>query len=266
LSQQSLGVYNVKAYGAVGDDTTNDSAAIAAAIAAVPSTGGIVYFPPGTYKISTSALALRSNLTYEGAGTGASIIHQTTTTVSAMSGVDVNNVTIRGLQLQGPGSGSGNGVVLTRSVNPDVHYIRMDDVYIRLFGNDGVQVSNCIVSKFDLVVTENCGRHGFYFYGVIAGAAGTSVEFDTCFANTNTTTGFNLYNMVYSVLSGCASEGHPTNYLIDTCQGVVLNGCGSELMTAGGTGFKMTGGFGNTLTACWDLTNRGKAFWMTGNV
>lgn len=37
------------AYGAIGDGATNDTAAIAAAIAALPATGGVVSFPPGTY-------------------------------------------------------------------------------------------------------------------------------------------------------------------------------------------------------------------------
>lgn len=264
-AQQYLGFLSVKSYGAVGDGTTNDTAAVQAAIDAAPSTGAVIWFPAGTYKLVTSALTLKSNLTLLGAGTLSSIIHQTTTTVSALVGVDVNNVTIKDLQLQGPASGSGNGIVLTRSSNANVHYIRMDGVYIRQFGNDGVAISNCIVSKFDRVITENCGRYGFYLYGVVAGAAGTSVAFDACYANTNTTAGFVLYNMVYSNLSGCASEGHPTNFLIDTCQGVVLTGCGSEVMTSGGTGFKVTGGFGITLVGCWDLTNKGKAYWITGS-
>lgn len=42
-------VFNVKSYGAKGDGVTVDKAAIVAAMAAVPSTGGIVYFPDGTY-------------------------------------------------------------------------------------------------------------------------------------------------------------------------------------------------------------------------
>ena len=44
-----LSVYNVMAYGAVGDGVSDDRAAIQSAIAACAS--GIVYFPPGTYKI-----------------------------------------------------------------------------------------------------------------------------------------------------------------------------------------------------------------------
>lgn len=263
-AQATLGLYSVLSYGATGNGTTDDTAAVQAAINAVPATGGVVWFPAGTYKLVTSALTLKSDLVLEGVGTHASIIKQTTTTVSAMAGVDITNLTIKNLQIQGPNSGSGNGIALTRSSNPNTRYIRMDNVYIRQFGNDGIAVSNCIVSKFDQVTCENNGRYGFYFYGVVAGAAGTSVAMDACYANTNTVAGFSFYNMVYSTLDACASEGQPTNYLLDTCQGMQLSACGSEVMTSGGTGFKITGGFGITLTSCWDLTNRGKAYWVTG--
>lgn len=49
----ALGWRNVKDYGAVGNGVTNDSAAIAAAIAATPD-GGVVYFPTGAYVTSTT--------------------------------------------------------------------------------------------------------------------------------------------------------------------------------------------------------------------
>ena len=40
-------------YGAVGDGVTDDSAAIQAAIDAIPSTGGVVVFPAGNYHVDT---------------------------------------------------------------------------------------------------------------------------------------------------------------------------------------------------------------------
>lgn len=50
---KELGFVNVRDYGALGDGT-DDLAAIHAAIAALPSYGGAVYFPPGEYGISDS--------------------------------------------------------------------------------------------------------------------------------------------------------------------------------------------------------------------
>jgi hypothetical protein len=63
--------FDVKEYGAVGDGVTDDSTAIQAAINAMTS-GGILYFPAGTYKI-TGTLYLTSStnmMTYHIKGAG----------------------------------------------------------------------------------------------------------------------------------------------------------------------------------------------------
>jgi hypothetical protein len=49
LNTNQSGVCNVKDFGARGDDQV-DSVSIAQAILAIPPTGGVLYFPPGTYK------------------------------------------------------------------------------------------------------------------------------------------------------------------------------------------------------------------------
>src|SRR5258708_30551338 len=62
---------NVKQYGALGDGTTDDTTAIAATFAALPAAGGVVFFPPGDYKItSTIAFTFGANqhVVIEGAG------------------------------------------------------------------------------------------------------------------------------------------------------------------------------------------------------
>ena len=66
---------NVKdaAYGAIGDDSTDDTTAIQAALDAVHSTyGGTVYFPPGVYKI-TAGLTVKNFTKIMGAGVATSI-------------------------------------------------------------------------------------------------------------------------------------------------------------------------------------------------
>ena len=52
----STGRYNVKDYGAVGDGTTDDTAAVQSAVTAALATGGTVYFPPATYKLAPGAI------------------------------------------------------------------------------------------------------------------------------------------------------------------------------------------------------------------
>jgi hypothetical protein len=75
INRLNEGVYNVKAYGAVGDGSTDDTAAIQAAIAALPAVsggygGGNIYFPRGTYVIS-STLNFTQNKGMIGEGEGA---------------------------------------------------------------------------------------------------------------------------------------------------------------------------------------------------
>ncbi len=66
-----VGAINVKGspYNAVGDGVTDDSAAVAAALAAIPATGGTIYFPAGsTFRIDTKLLASKSNVLWSGYG------------------------------------------------------------------------------------------------------------------------------------------------------------------------------------------------------
>jgi len=64
---------DVKSKGAKGDGTTNDSAAIQAAITESVSSGVPVYLSPGTYKIN-AALAISTPVTIIGAGRGKAIL------------------------------------------------------------------------------------------------------------------------------------------------------------------------------------------------
>ena len=66
-----VGAINVKGspYNAVGDGVTDDSAAVAAALAAIPATGGTIYFPAGsTFRIDTKLVASKSNVFWSGYG------------------------------------------------------------------------------------------------------------------------------------------------------------------------------------------------------
>lgn len=67
-------VFSVTTYGTKGDGNADDTAAIQSAIAAASVSGGIVYFPPGTYKISSALSVATSNVILQGAGRLLSII------------------------------------------------------------------------------------------------------------------------------------------------------------------------------------------------
>lgn len=254
-------VVNVKDYGALGTDSGNDAVAIQAAINALPSGGGVVFFPPGTYRI-TSAITVRNALTLEGAGGSASVIHQVTPTAHGLAGVDILQFTVKGLRLVGPSSGSGDGLHLTRSSNAATNYIKLSDAVFRTWGGNGVSISNPIVSAFTQVRSENNGGNGFYLYGE-GGVAGTSVALQGCYANDNTQAGFSLDTMVYCSLSGCASEANAADYRVVNCQSVAFNGSGSE--NNGGIGWDIVGGHGIGLYSCWLYNNHGIGVKVTNN-
>ncbi len=68
---------NVKDYGAKGDGSADDAAAIQAAIAAVPESGGTVYFPAGVYLVK-APLVIHDKCRLEGDPLGSTIAADST--------------------------------------------------------------------------------------------------------------------------------------------------------------------------------------------
>lgn len=69
------GVYDVRAFGAVGDGTTNDTTARDAAVAAcIGGGGGMVYYGPGTYSVDNHTVSNAAGVRIVGAGSGKTII------------------------------------------------------------------------------------------------------------------------------------------------------------------------------------------------
>lgn len=76
--------FNVKAFGAVGDGSADDTTAVQAAVNAVSSGGGTVHFPPGTYMIGSAIAVGQNGTVLRGAGKSASIIRRKNTSNAYM--------------------------------------------------------------------------------------------------------------------------------------------------------------------------------------
>lgn len=264
--------FNVKEYGAVGDGTTDDTAAIQNAIDdASAAGGGVVFFPQGAYKVTS--LTLESYVSLKGVG-GAynsgngSIIRTAATSGDMLSysgSAGLMSVTISDLRLDGPGSGTGNGIRLQNTgglSNPSVNIVFCNVKIYWFTGGTGIEADNLIVSVFDNVTTEACNT-GFYLN------VGTSITMSACYANSCLSTGFNLKSMYYSTLNSPAADGCGTAYLIDTCGSITLNSPGCEwqnpTVASPADGFKITGCHGVVLNNAYTFQNPHYSFWVTGS-
>lgn len=256
----------IKPVGADPTGSQDSTAALQAAFSAVPASGGVVYVPQGTYKIS-SALTASNNTIIQGDGPHATVISQTSTTANAVTATTPSNLAIRDLSLQGPNSGSGNGINFTDNAGAGVsQLVTLQNVGVNQFGGHGVYVETPIVTTLSKVNVSNCGGNGFYLN--TNGTGGTSVTFASCYASGCAQAGYYLFKQHYSGLSGCATDHCGIGYYLDTTQAVSLNGCGCESTvnnssTYNGTAYKLTGGNTVTLSSCYNFANAGIAVWLT---
>jgi parallel beta-helix repeat protein len=169
-------VVSVALFGARGDGQSDDTAAIQAAIEAVPP-GGTLHFPPGTYRVATeTGVRLKGDMHVD---LGHAILVGANRDGARCRLIEIqgrSNVTISGGTLVGSRSGSpewGVGILASDTENLVIENVTLRDFYfdgILLTGNRGcrrVVVRGC--------VAENNRRTGLS----IPSAAGVTVEAST---------------------------------------------------------------------------------------
>jgi hypothetical protein len=251
---------------------------INAAINAANTAGGGTVYLKGAFPCSAAPTMKRrvrllgDGIPAEQNGAG-TIIFIASTSANGLVGVDLRDVTIEDLAIVGPGSGSGTGILFTRSVNPDISGITLRRVQVSSFGGTAIELSNPITSTFDRVLVDSTPV-GWNVHGVtgFGGSAGTSCTFLNCYAAGCAQSGFRLDNMAYCAFIGCASDACGIAYeLIESgTQGVSFTGCGCESMVSGGgsypgIGWKINAAVGVTLTGCFTFDQPNISIWVTGN-
>lgn len=272
-----LAVY-AKDFGAVGDDTTNDTTALQNALNAIntgdafPASGGVLHLERHKNYLITSALTIPAyGLTIEMNG---ATIHQNTANANCVQGVDVTALTIRNGMLRGPSGGSptgtGKGISLTRSAADLTFRVTLENLLVDSFGSDGINLSNPIEANFAGVECRSNGGHGFNIHGVNGGAAGTSCSFNACYANGNLQAGYHLDTMTYSAFTACAADTNGIAYDLVACQGIAFVGCGCEGPVNNGTSYpgttwKISGCRGVSIVGGWIYNSVGIACLVTGS-
>jgi hypothetical protein len=235
--------YNVKDFGAIGDDSTNDTSAILSAINSAQSSGkGTVYFPDGIYRI-TGSLRLPNNpqcdIALVGNGSNVSVIKQT----ANVNGIEFNmdnggvndqiyQVSIKGLGLTTSGASSSSIYITYGTSSQSAHEnISVDLHDVHILSDNTNYWSNGIVleSAWNFRIT-NCmivGRPLGSFY------QGTGLELRRlCVNGTINQSQFNFWNTGIFVNSvdytstGQNTEGLLLNqiYMVPVVYGIYAKG------------------------------------------
>ena len=167
---------SVKDFGAKGDGVTDDAAAIQAAVDSLPASGGTVFVPAGDYRVSTSVVLGRDNISLVGQGASSvlrSLPSETLFPVILLPDSPVKNVTISNLVADGnhnPISGQ-CGIWIQQG-----SYVTISGVIVRNISGDGIQVANGS-NPNDHVTIKNCQVAGIHRNGIhIGDATNTTIE------------------------------------------------------------------------------------------
>lgn len=156
------GYTTVKSFGALGNGSTNDSTSITAAISGTP-VGGTLFFPPGTYPISSSITVNKAIAVQLAVGT----------VIQLQSGANTSNVTLSAPQAQWLGgtidganthqSTSGSGIVIT------ANNCVVNGTEIRNTHSYGILVAGGCYNTI-----ENCYVHNTVGIGIFVTISGSS--------------------------------------------------------------------------------------------
>lgn len=281
----ALGWIDVTDHGAKGDGATDNAAAFAAAVAAMPAGKATLYIPPGNYRTSqplnlnpNSATTLKEYVTVRGAGKGATVVTQTSSTADGIKAPNMRHFNIHGLSLYGPGRAVGSGVGLnhTSNTNPagwGAFHLDINSVEVKFWGSHGVHTNYPIVSSMTMVNSEDNGGNGFCIEPTSTNDYGTSLTMYGCWGHRNNLAGYYIDKMNYMAMIGCATDGCGIGYDLNRIQGGVWTGCGTEAHRpnlAAGAKYKGTGmRINNSMSvkvdqlSAWDV--RGPLIEVTGN-
>lgn len=226
-------IYNVMSYGARGDGTTDDTAAIQAAINAA-STGAIVYAPPGTYMLS-STLNVRSSLTFELNGTLKPL--NTGTAGNYLISITSDNVTFKGTGGIDGNSTLWNGIKAENS-STVIENVVVDGL---TFKNIAINTTAAYVIYYSSIKNGQIKNNRLYNCGVVGNVSGGGYGIHAQFSQ-NIIIENNILDKVGS--AGINISSGINNVVTDNClTKITLFGCKGgfgEAYNVGGTPVAVT--------------------------
>ena len=200
-------VVSVKDFGAKGDGSTNDTAAIQAADTYARSIGAVAYFPGATYMVSQ--LVLNTNSTWIGDGRNNTIIKQiigsntdliyalnsnanygSSSPTGVVAGFCIKGITLNGNWNAGAGNtlGSGISAYAARPILRDVFITNVAEYGMRTEYTDNAAGVDTFTMEgaFDNVRIDTVGKHGWWNNGPHDSVSNNVVVVDAGQATTNT--------------------------------------------------------------------------------
>jgi hypothetical protein len=132
---------NVKDFGATGNGSTDDRAAIQTAINSVSATGGTVFFPTGTYNIGAELDVDYFGIHLLGAGVDATVIRNTSTTAHSFNvGDNIRYISIDSMSITSSVTKTaGAGIYSDAASNGQYQRLRIDK------HTYGIHITNAVV-------------------------------------------------------------------------------------------------------------------------
>jgi hypothetical protein len=229
--------FNVRSpqYGAVGNRTTDDTAAFQAALTATAASGGVLYIPAGEYMISSGLVyphAAPLAVVGDGPGASALCMKSTGPSFAALSVSNSARFSMRDIS------------VLTDDSPPDV-----------ASAWTGASLSGVLWASFERVVMQTGAAPNRVNQGIVVSDC-TYVDIDNCDIRAHVnpvcvTGGSQVVTVRASMLGANAGSGSATaaGVLIDSnvqtlhLNGVVINGGDRGVLWTGGTGANPAFGF-----------------------
>jgi hypothetical protein len=221
------GMFNVRFFGATGDGSTDDAAAINAAVeAANQAGGGCVFFPSGTYVVG-SAIKMRSNIQYVGSGCSSVIQAKPGTQDNLMGEASpleaVSQVLIRDLFLDGNAANiaaQGDDTHQNAIRWCKVSYSRISNVFISNTVYNGIS----LYSTSNDNIIEKCSFYSIGKSGAVGAKNGIVVEFGS---DRNKIQFNRILGVLENGIQVGESIGGATNY-DNTVQGNVIGTCNGD--------------------------------------
>src|SRR5213593_2360588 len=107
-------VFNVRDQGAVGDGAADDTGALVGTIGRVPPSGGLVYLPRGTYRVTSPIAIERPNVWVFGSGPDATVIRLSDAANADILAIRTSDYTVSNLTIDGnkAHNASGAGILV----------------------------------------------------------------------------------------------------------------------------------------------------------